>query len=60
MSLILILILFLDAAVIWNIKYYDNSKRLTKVFYYLIVIFIPVVGVSVYYLLRAFQNHKTN
>lgn len=49
--LLIVLIFLLDIAVLWNVMR-SNSAQRAKVLYSLIVIFFPVIGVSIYYLIR--------
>lgn len=49
--IVMLLILFLDVAVIWSIVRSKKAQEY-KVLYSLIVLLLPVIGVSIYYLIR--------
>lgn len=49
--LFIILIFLLDIAVLYNIVHSKRTKK-SKVIYSLIVLLLPILGVSIYYLIR--------
>lgn len=49
--LFIILIFLLDIAVLYNIVHSKRTKE-SKVIYSLIVLLLPILGVSIYYLIR--------
>lgn len=50
-GLLIILILLLDVTVLWNIKR-SNCTQGYKILYALIIFLFPIVGVSIYYMIR--------
>lgn len=51
------LIFLLDIAVIYNIVHLKHTRK-SKVLYSLIVLFLPIIGVTIYYLIRKDGNKK--
>lgn len=51
------LIFLLDIAVIYNIVHLKYTRE-SKVLYSLIVLFLPIIGVTIYYLIRKDGNKK--
>lgn len=52
----ILLIILLDIAVLWDIVHSKNSQG-NKIFYSLIVMLFPIIGISIYYIIR--NNMKT-
>lgn len=48
---VILLVFLLDIAVLWNIIRTKSSLR-NKLLYSLIIILFPIIGVSIYYIIR--------
>lgn len=49
--IVFLLIFLLDIAVLWNIAHSKDILR-NKLLYSLIVIIFPIIGISIYYIIR--------
>lgn len=54
-GLLVLSLLALDIAVIWSI-YKSNITKIMKFIYTLIILLIPIIGISIYYLFR--RNYR--
>ncbi len=48
---IMLLVLFLDMAVIWSVVHSARQQKY-KLLYILIILLIPILGVTIYYLIK--------
>lgn len=55
LGLLILCLLALDIAVIWSI-YKSNATQIMKFIYTLIILLIPIIGISIYYLFR--RNYR--
>lgn len=49
--ILIILIILLDVALLWSIAH-SKSRQGNKLLYSLIVILFPIIGISIYYIIR--------
>lgn len=48
---VLILVILLDIAVLWNVVHTKDAPKI-KLLYTLIIIIFPIIGISIYYIIR--------